>query len=506
MTTEAEAIPVPTAPELGISGMAAYFPPYRVQLQQWCEWTGASWDKIRAVVGNSFRVRGPTQSIYTLAATSVLRLIDQYEIDPSRVGFLGFGTESSTDNSAGAVIIKGMVDDALRARGRTPLSRQCEVPEFKHACLGGLYAAKGALRYLALDGRGRQAIVVSADIAEYARGSSGEPTQGAGAVAMLLECSPTLAVLDLPKAGSASDYRLIDFRKPMLRFSQQAVSACHELRDFPVFNGKYSTTCYVDETWHALLDMCAKQDGLPIDCLRGFKYLFMHRPYQKMPETGWAVAYLLALANGHPGDQARLADYATNAGVDPDALAREMNSAPEVARLADPERLNEEAYPLTMLVARAFRTTDDYQTEVLAKLALGSGLMADLGNLYTGALPAWIAAGFEQAAEENSLRAGDRLLAIGYGSGDAAEAIPMRIAEGWREAAQRISLTKSMDGAIDLTMQQYHQLHDGLPVKNLMPPPRGEFVIERVGRETSERFQDIGIEYYAFRDGHETQP
>ena len=74
---------------------------------------------------------------------------------------------------------------------------------------------KGAIRHLALDGAGSQAIVVCADIAEYARGSSGEPTQGAGAVAMLLEEDPKLAVVDLVGSGSASDYRVMDFRKPM---------------------------------------------------------------------------------------------------------------------------------------------------------------------------------------------------------------------------------------------------------------------------------------------------
>lgn len=498
MNTEAESNLVQSTPELGISGLAAYFPPYRVQLEQWCEWTGASWDKIRAVVGNSFRVRGPMQSIYTLAATSVIRLIEQYDVDPTKVGFLGLGTESSTDNSAGAVIVKGMVDEALAARGLPPLSRQCEVPEFKHACLGGVYAMKGALRYLALDGRGRQAIVISADIAEYARGSSGEPTQGAGAVAMLLESSPSLAVVDLPGAGSASDYRLVDFRKPMLRFSQQQVSACHELRDFPVFNGKYSTTCYVDETWHALLDMCAKQDAVPVDYLRTFKHLFMHRPYHKMPETGWAVAYLLALVNGDTEDRQRMADYADQAGVDYEALSEEMGSTPNVAVLAKPDRLNEDAYPLTMLVAKAFRSTPEYQKQVHDKLALGSELMADLGNLYTGALPAWIAAGFEQAAKENSLAEGDRLLAMGYGSGDAAEAIPMRVAAGWQSAARRIALSRAMEGAVDLTEAQYNQLHDGLPVTDLEPPPAGEFVIDRVGQQTGERFQDEGIEYYRY--------
>jgi len=250
---------------IGLSGLAVYIPPFRVRLEDWCEWTGSPWQKISKVVGRSFRLRGPDQSMYTMAATAVMRLIDQYELDPAEIGFLGLGTESSSDNSAGAIIVKGMLDRALTERGSAPLARNCEVPEFKHACLGGVYAMKGALRYLALDGRGKKAIVVCADIAEYARGSTGEPTQGAGAVAMLLESNPTLAAVDLANSGSASDYRIMDFRKPMVRFCGQDRSESHHIQDFPVFNGKYSTTCYIDETLQALEDMYSKRGLEPID-------------------------------------------------------------------------------------------------------------------------------------------------------------------------------------------------------------------------------------------------
>ena len=158
--------PSPDNQPIGLSGLAAYVPPYRVWLKDWCDWTGNHWPKVREVVGRSFRVRGPQHSVYTMAATAVMRLIDQYDVDPTRVSFLGLGTESSTDNSAGAIIVKGMIDRALEARGKPALSRSCEVPEFKHACLGGVYGMKGAIRQLAFDGAGSQAIVVCADIAE----------------------------------------------------------------------------------------------------------------------------------------------------------------------------------------------------------------------------------------------------------------------------------------------------------------------------------------------------
>jgi hydroxymethylglutaryl-CoA synthase len=483
---------------IGISGLAAYVPPYRVWLDDWCEWTGNHWPKIREVVGRSFRVRGPNHSVYTMAATAVMRLIDQYDIDPLRVKFLGLGTESSTDNSAGAIIVKGMVDRALQSKGKPAIARSCEVPEFKHACLGGVYGMKGALRHLALDGAGSQAIVVCADIAEYARGSSGEPTQGAGAVAMLVEENPRLAEVDLIRSGSASDYRIMDFRKPMLRFCGQDRSESHQVQDFPVFNGKYSTTCYIDETLHALNDMYEKRSLQATDYLRSLRTVFMHRPYRRMPETGWAVAYLFALSKGTAEDRAELASYCYEAGIEPDDLLREMLAKPEIAALAEPERLNFEVYPLTMAVFRIFRASRRYRREILDKLALGSDTMLDLGNLYTAALPAWIAAGFEQALDEGRDLQGQELLTLGYGSGDAAEVIPFFAAAEWRDAAASIRFADAMELAVDLNQEQYEALHDGRRITGLSYIPQSEFVIDKVGRSDQRQFQDIGIEYYRY--------
>lgn len=488
----------PQTKRIGISGLAAYVPPYRVWLEDWCEWTGDQWPKVREVVGRSFRVRGPEHSVYTMAATAVLRLIDQYDVDPTRIKFLGLGTESSTDNSAGAIIVKGMVDQALEAKGKPAIARSCEVPEFKHACLGGVYGMKGAIRHLALDGAGGQAIVVCADIAEYARGSSGEPTQGAGAVAMLLEEDPKLAVVDLPGSGSASDYRVMDFRKPMIRFCGQDRSETHQVQDFPVFNGKYSTTCYIDETLQALDDMYRKRDLKPIEYLRSLKTVFMHRPYRRMPETGWAVAYLFALSQGTAEDRAELASYCYEAGIDAERLRTEMMSQPKVSTLASPERLQYEIYPLTMAALRVFRASRHYRSEVLDKLALGSDTMLDLGNLYTAALPAWLAAGFEQALDENRLTAGEEVLTLGYGSGDAAEVIPFYIADDWREATKAIGFSTVMDDAVDLSYEQYAQLHDGQIPQGLTYTGRNEFIVDHVGNAEERHFSDLGIEYYRY--------
>ena len=224
----------------------------------------------------------------------------------------------------------------------------------------------------------------------------------------------------------------------------------------------------------------------------------MHRPYRRMPETGWAVSYLFALSRGNSEDRAELASYCYEVGVDPEKLRSEMLSKPEVVELAHPERLQYEAYPLTMAVTKAFRASRHFRREILDKLALGSDTMLDLGNLYTAALPAWLAAGFEQALDENSLEAGEEVLTLGYGSGDAAEVIPFFIADNWRDAAAKIGFGDVMNLAVDLDFEQYKALHDGRRVTGLDYIPNNEFVIEAVGTSNERHFSDLGIEYYKY--------
>lgn len=76
----------------GVSGMAVYAPPCRVDLQQWCDWTSNSWEKVSNVVGQSFRITNHNENAYTMAANAVLRLIVNHNVDPAKIGFLGLGT------------------------------------------------------------------------------------------------------------------------------------------------------------------------------------------------------------------------------------------------------------------------------------------------------------------------------------------------------------------------------------------------------------------------------
>jgi len=481
----------------GVSAMSLYVPRLRVDLQKWCQWTGNNWDKVSAVVGRSFRVCARHENVYTMAAHAVLRLIQENDVDPRRVGFLGLGTESSTDNAAGAVIVRGMVDRALDSLQMPRLSRHLEVPEFKHACLGGVYALKSALRYAACDGKNELAIVVAADVAEYERGSTGEQTQGAGAVAMLVEANPKLFAVDLHHTGKASDYRGPDFRKPFARhFTKGYAPNTRRLSDFPVFSGKYSTLSYLDETVHAVEDMLEKLDvsaGTYYENVRG---LFFHRPYQMMPVQAMSFLYVRGLARGdHRHDELRA--LAAEAGVSFDDLLREAKSKPDLF-LGIVNGDHADPYAATTAAAGTLRKRSDFQALLKQKMRLGSETVRDLGNLYSAALPAWLAAGLEQAATEDTELVDASLVAVGYGSGDAAEAMPLIVSQGWRDAASRIGFARALAHPVDLNREQYEALHDGTDVPNLVYAPRAEFRIARVGGTYEPTFQDLGVDYYEY--------
>lgn len=483
----------------GLSGLSVYVPRLRVSLERWCEWNDQPWEKVGAVVGRSFRMPAPREDVYTMAAEAALSLILDFDVDPSSVGYLALGTESSKDNAAGAVIVRGMLDRALAARGLPRLARGCEVPEVKHACLGGIYALKGAVRYVSCDGGGRRAIVICSDVAEYARGSSGEPTQGAGAVAMLVDREARLAGVDLARAGNASAYRGPDFRKPFARHSAPGYAAgTGRLHDFPVFSGKYSTFAYVDETAEAMREMLARRGQSFAGYLAQVRAVFLHRPYAHMPKQAMAFLQARALAGGFGDeelDRERLDLLAREAGVDPDAVIAEARGAADLfeSLLARGEPVDPS--PATTRLASHLRRSGDLDALVADRMSLGADAAMELGNLYTAALPAWLAAGFEEAYTRHLSLAGDELLALGYGSGDAAEAIPLVVADGWYDAAAKIHVRSALTEAVDLDRAAYEALHDHGRLDRSLPARPG-FFISRTGDIDEPAFADVGVDYY----------
>jgi hydroxymethylglutaryl-CoA synthase len=286
----------------------------------------------------------------------------------------------------------------------------------------------------------------------------------------------------------------VDFRKPVLRNIIRGKLNCH-FQDLPVFNGKYSTTCYLDETLHALDDMMQRMGKGAADYYRELAATFMHRPYHRMPETSFAMSYLFAL--GRDGSRGRdiLDEHCRRVGMSVTDLIAEMSSTPDILQLVRDGTIDEDVYPLSVRLLREFRTSTEFTALVASKMSLGSEVMKEIGNVYCAALPAWIAAGMEDAYLRRMPLAGGKVLAVGYGSGDAAEAIPMTVVPGWEAAAAKIGFEAALETFQDLSQAQYEALHDTGDAPGLRDPDTG-FVIESIGTSMNPNLSDDGIEYY----------
>jgi len=210
-----------------------------------------------------------------------------------------------------------------------------------------------------------------------------------------------------------------------------------------------------------------------------------------------AFLYVRGLARGdHHREE--LLDLCRRAGVSCEQVMAEARSVPDLYAdvLSNHERVTD-PYSAISAVACVVKKSPAFRTLLEQKMSLGSNTMKQLGNLYTGALPAWLAAGFEEAARNNVELDNAPMVAVGYGSGDAAEAIPLRVVPGWQEAAKRIGLTQALDAAINLTRNQYESIHDGIQV-DLDYEPVAEFVISHVGDQYEKGFQDLAVEYYKY--------
>jgi hydroxymethylglutaryl-CoA synthase len=151
-------------------------------------------------------IAAPHDDAVALAANAAARVLAMSGRAPSEIGLCVVGTETGVDHSKSiAAFLHGMLG----------LSERCRVFETKQACFGGTVGLLAAAEwiYAGRDDR-RVALVVASDTARYQLGSPAEPTQGAGAVAMIVSRAPRLVELEVGVSGAfAAD--VDDFWRPI---------------------------------------------------------------------------------------------------------------------------------------------------------------------------------------------------------------------------------------------------------------------------------------------------
>ncbi|HLY37839.1 MAG TPA: hydroxymethylglutaryl-CoA synthase family protein [Candidatus Binatia bacterium] len=299
---------------VGIERLAVYVPQYALRLTDLAAARGVPAEKLTAGLGvHEMAIPAPCDDVVTLAATAGARLLRAADVDPDEIGMLLVATETGVDHSKPVSIF---VHDLLGIGSR------CRVYELKHACYAGTAALMTAADWVrAGGGRSRRALVVAADIARYEIGSAGEPTQGAGAVAMLVGPEPRALVLAEQSGTHAGNVH--DFWRPFDR--REAI-----------VDGKYSVECYLDAlvsafgTCRALERPALAPGEAFVDRVARLLY---HTPFPKMAmkahrrliETDWRAAG--RWRDGDPSiEEAAAASYRALAAPGLEAVRRVGNT------------------------------------------------------------------------------------------------------------------------------------------------------------------------------------
>jgi hydroxymethylglutaryl-CoA synthase len=249
--------------QVGIDAIGLAFPPLTLELAALARARGVEPSKYLDGLGTT-RISIPPvdEDTVTLAVRAARSALEASGTSIHEIGLCIVGTETAVDHSKPVTAF---------VHGLLGLPSSCRIYETKHACYGGTAGLQTALDWIrAGSARGKKALIICSDIARYGLGTPGEPTQGAGAVALIVGEDPRLLAFETGQVGTfARD--VFDFWRPL--YSKDAV-----------VDGHYSVTCYLEALEGAYRAYIEKQTGerTPGPFTDRFGAIAYHVPYGKM--------------------------------------------------------------------------------------------------------------------------------------------------------------------------------------------------------------------------------
>ena len=268
--------------KIGIDKIGFYTPHLYVDMKKLAVAREIEPEKFTIGIGQEKMALAPlTQDAVTLAANAALNILD--EKDKEKIDLVIFGTESGIDHSkAAAIYVHHLL--GLRSEARAF--------EIKQACYGATAGIQMAKGHIALNPESK-VLVLGSDISRYGLNTSGEATQGAGAVALVISAEPSILAFEEQSAYVTAD--IMDFWRPI--YSEAAF-----------VDGKFSNEQYIQFFATAWAQYKAKTNL----ALKDFEAICFHLPYTKM---GLKALKPVLLEEGSAADQERLlANYQVSTG------------------------------------------------------------------------------------------------------------------------------------------------------------------------------------------------
>ena len=237
---------------IGIDKINFYVPKYYVDMAKLAGARHVDPNKFLIGIGQTEMAVSPVnQDIVSMGANATKDIIT--EEDKKNIGMVIVATESAIDNAKAAAV---QIHNLL---GIQPFARCFEM---KEACYAATPAIQLAKDYLAQHPN-EKVLVIASDTARYGINSGGEPTQGAGAVAMIISHEPSILKLNDDAVAYTED--VYDFWRPTGY-------------KYPLVAGALSKDAYIKSFQESWNEYARRQDK----SLADFESLCFHVPFTKM--------------------------------------------------------------------------------------------------------------------------------------------------------------------------------------------------------------------------------
>jgi hydroxymethylglutaryl-CoA synthase len=405
------------------------------------------------------------QDTVVFGANALTKLIKDNQLNLAEIARIYVGTESAIDSSKP---ISSFLISLMEQKFGKNLLSECDVVDFTFACIGGVDAMQNCIDFVTLNPT-KKSIVVTTDFAKYDLNSTGEYTQGAGALAMLITANPKIIAFENQWATSTKG--VYDFFKPYRTISKQEItgnttneawfdnleSEIEIHKDQPVFDGQYSNQCYMDRTREAYFGF-KKLKNTTETVYASWKSIVMHLPYAFQGRRMLSEIYAL--------------DFPTPILTRDQTVAEYQNKLKEINK------------------------TDEYKTFVTEKLQPAELASSLIGNLYTGSIFMGLLSTLAHFYVSKKEIKGEKFGFLAYGSGSKSKVFEGTIQPEWRKALKDVQLFETLKQSFEIDFETYEKLHKKEQEISIRSP-KNEWVLDRIEKEIPNL---IGARYYKWID------
>ncbi len=484
---------------IGIDDMALYVPKIYFDIQDLAAERNIEYAKLNKGLGLSkMAIIDVHEDTATMAANAIAELIEKNNLNPNTIGRVYMGTESALDGAKPtATYAMEMLREKYAPIYGDDCFLHCDVIDMTFACIGAVDALQNTMDWLLADTT-RIGIVVSSDNAKYELGSTGEYTQGAGAIALLVKENPRL--LAIGKHWGVAMRGVHDFYKPLRTASkmdiinevlalmgtenvdiQEYIDKLHETidvqgildanemhltihKDTPVFDGQYSNQCYQDRITEAFEHFKNKAQAPDNETfVNTWERLIFHLPYAFHGKRMFTEIYATELKR-----------------IGALAVILENN------KIDLPNRIDfedDKSYQKAMVYYyKAIAKTPEYNAFVRQKIAKAQSVSGEIGNMYAGSVFLSLIGTLETDYLENSDIEGKQFGFFAYGSGSKSKVFEATIQPEWKTVAAKLRVAEKLNNRQAIDYKTYKLLHTNGLSESVLPKQQ-EFALASIGTE-----------------------